>query len=119
MTCGLLPMIQTAMRFSTVADHDYAGVAVDLDEQKRIVDDLGDADLMIPRNHGLLLVGPTVPQAFSFGRILGALGPTIVGGFVVMTGSYPEALAIISLIFLLGLPTTWLAPETAGRALPA
>ncbi len=58
MTCGLLPMTQTAMRFSTVADHDYAGVAVDLDEQKRIVDDLGDADLMIPRNHGLLVVGP-------------------------------------------------------------
>ncbi|MGT2488981.1 class II aldolase/adducin family protein [Methylobacterium oryzae CBMB20] len=63
--CGLLPMTQTAMRFSTVAYHDYEGVAVDLDEQKRIVDDLGDADLMILRNHGLLVVGPTVPQAFS------------------------------------------------------
>ncbi|MCJ2144748.1 class II aldolase/adducin family protein [Methylobacterium sp. E-066] len=65
MKCGLLPMTQTAMRFSTVAYHDYEGVAVDLDEQKRIVDDLGDADLMILRNHGLLVVGPTVPQAFS------------------------------------------------------
>ncbi|QGY05360.1 class II aldolase/adducin family protein [Methylobacterium mesophilicum SR1.6/6] len=65
MKCGLLPMTQTAMRFSTVAYHDYEGVAVDLDEQKRIVEDLGDADLMILRNHGLLVVGPTVPQAFS------------------------------------------------------
>ncbi|MCJ2020626.1 class II aldolase/adducin family protein [Methylobacterium sp. E-065] len=65
MKCGLLPMTQTAMRFSTVAYHDYEGVAVDLDEQKRIVDDLGEADLMILRNHGLLVVGPTVPQAFS------------------------------------------------------
>ncbi|MCJ2065838.1 MULTISPECIES: class II aldolase/adducin family protein [unclassified Methylobacterium] len=65
MKCGLLPMTQTAMRFSTVAYHDYEGVAVDLEEQKRIVDDLGDADLMILRNHGLLVVGPTVPQAFS------------------------------------------------------
>ena len=56
--------------------------------------------------------------AFSFGRILGALGPTIVGSLVVVTGSYPEALAIISLIYLIGLPTIWLAPETANKALP-
>ncbi|MGU3388268.1 MFS transporter [Methylobacterium sp. D53M] len=55
--------------------------------------------------------------AFSFGRILGALGPTIVGSLVVVTGSYPEALAIISLIYLIGLPTIWLAPETANKAL--
>src|SRR6202012_864895 len=45
-------------------------------------------------------------------RILGALGPTIVGSLVAVTGSYPEALAIISLIYLIGLPTIWLAPET-------
>lgn len=63
--CGLLPMTQTAMRFTTIAYHDYEGVAVDLDEQKRLVADLGDADLMVLRNHGLLVVGPTVPQAFS------------------------------------------------------
>lgn len=62
---GLLPMTQTAMRFTTVAYHDYEGVAVDLAEQERLVADLGDADLMILRNHGLLAVGPTVPQAFS------------------------------------------------------
>jgi ribulose-5-phosphate 4-epimerase/fuculose-1-phosphate aldolase len=62
---GLLPMTQTAMRFTKVAYHDYEGVAVDLDEQARLVADLGDADLMVLRNHGLLVVGPTVPQAFS------------------------------------------------------
>jgi ribulose-5-phosphate 4-epimerase/fuculose-1-phosphate aldolase len=65
MKCGLLSMTQTAMRFAKVAYHDYEGVAVSLDEQSRIVADLGDADLMILRNHGLLVVGPTVPQAFS------------------------------------------------------
>lgn len=63
--CGLLPMTQTAMRFSKVAYHDYEGVAVDLDEQERLVADLGDADLMILRNHGLIVVAPSIPQAFS------------------------------------------------------
>lgn len=117
---GLLPLTQHALKFhGHLAYHTYEGIALSLDERARLVADLGPHKAMILRNHGLLVVGPTVPQAFSFGRILGALGPTIVGGFVVMTGSYPEALAIISLIFLLGLPTTWLAPETAGRALPA
>lgn len=63
--CGLLPMTQTAMRFSKVAYHDYEGVAVDLDEQERLVADLGDADLMVLRNHGLIVVAPSIPQAFS------------------------------------------------------
>jgi ribulose-5-phosphate 4-epimerase/fuculose-1-phosphate aldolase len=62
---GLLPLTQTAMRFARVAYHDYEGVAVDLAEQERLVADLGDADLMVLRNHGLLVVGPTIPQAFS------------------------------------------------------
>jgi ribulose-5-phosphate 4-epimerase/fuculose-1-phosphate aldolase len=62
---GLLPMTQTAMRFAHVGYHDYEGVAVDLAEQERLVADLGDADLLILRNHGLLAVGPSIPQAFS------------------------------------------------------
>jgi ribulose-5-phosphate 4-epimerase/fuculose-1-phosphate aldolase len=65
MKCGFLPMTQTAMRFTRVAYHDFEGVVVDLDEQKRLVENLGDADLMVLRNHGLLVVGPTIPQAFS------------------------------------------------------
>ena len=62
---GLLPMTQTAMRFSRAAYHDYEGVAVDLGEQARLVADLGDADVMILRNHGLLAVGPSIAEAFS------------------------------------------------------
>ena len=65
MPCGLLPMTQTAMRFARVGYHDYEGVAVDLAEQESIVRDLGDADLLILRNHGLLTVAPSIPQAFS------------------------------------------------------
>jgi ribulose-5-phosphate 4-epimerase/fuculose-1-phosphate aldolase len=63
--CGLLPLTQTAMRWSRVAYHDFEGVAVDLDERKRLADDLGDSDVMILRNHGLLAVGQTIGQAFN------------------------------------------------------
>jgi ribulose-5-phosphate 4-epimerase/fuculose-1-phosphate aldolase len=63
--CGLLPLNQTAMRFAgSVAYHDFEGVAVDIDERKRLVDDLGNNDVMILRNHGLLAVGQTVAEAF-------------------------------------------------------
>jgi len=65
MKCGLLPMTQTAMRFSTVGYHEYEGVAVNLEEQARLVKDLGDADALILRNHGLLTVAPSIPEAFS------------------------------------------------------
>ena len=65
MKCGLLPMTQTALRFAKIGYHDFQGVAVDLKEQESIVADLGNADLLVLRNHGLLVVGPTIPQAFS------------------------------------------------------
>jgi ribulose-5-phosphate 4-epimerase/fuculose-1-phosphate aldolase len=63
--CGLLPLTQTAMRWSRVAYHDFEGVAVELDERERIVKDLGDAEVMVLRNHGLLSVGQTIGQAFN------------------------------------------------------
>ena len=63
--CGLLPLTQTAMRFSKVAYHDFEGVAVDVDERERLVADLGDCEAMILRNHGLLTVGRSIGQAFN------------------------------------------------------
>ena len=51
--CGLLPLTQTAMYFDGVGMHDYESVAIDLDEQKRLVRDLGNFKAMILRNHGL------------------------------------------------------------------
>jgi ribulose-5-phosphate 4-epimerase/fuculose-1-phosphate aldolase len=65
MKCGLLPLTQTSMRFAKVAYHDYEGVVLDLDEQARLVRDLGDCEAMILRNHGLLVVGATIPEAFN------------------------------------------------------
>jgi len=64
MECGLMPLTQNAMFFSGVGYHDYEGPAVELDEQKRLVSDLGDHVAMILRNHGLLAVGATIPEAF-------------------------------------------------------
>jgi ribulose-5-phosphate 4-epimerase/fuculose-1-phosphate aldolase len=61
---GLLPLTQNAMFFSGVGMHQYEGPAVDLDEQKRLVRDLGQHDAMILCNHGLLAVGRTIPEAF-------------------------------------------------------
>jgi ribulose-5-phosphate 4-epimerase/fuculose-1-phosphate aldolase len=63
--CGLLPLTQTAMRFGTVAYHDYESVAIDLDEQERMVRDLGGNEVMVLRNHGLLAVGADIAQAFN------------------------------------------------------
>lgn len=65
MDCGLLPITQTAMRFKDIAYHDYESVAIDLDERERLVRDLGSQDAMILRNHGLLVVGASVAQAFN------------------------------------------------------
>ena len=64
MECGLLPLTQNAMFFSGVGYHDYEGPAVELEEQKRLVQDLGSHVAMILRNHGLLAVGATIPEAF-------------------------------------------------------
>jgi len=63
---GLLPLTQSAMRFyGHCGFHEFEGPAIDIDEQKRLVADLGRHDVMILRNHGLLAVGATAAQAFN------------------------------------------------------
>lgn len=62
---GLLPLNQFALTFhERIGYHVYEGVALDMQEQARLVADLGDNDVMILRNHGLLTVGRTVAEAF-------------------------------------------------------
>ena len=63
--CGLLPLTQTAMRWGKIAYHDFEGVVVDLSERERLVQNLGDCEVLILRNHGLLAVGATIGQAFN------------------------------------------------------
>lgn len=62
---GLLPLSQHAMRvFGQVRYHDFEGIALDVEEQARLVADVGDRNVLILRNHGLLTMGATVPEAF-------------------------------------------------------
>ncbi len=62
---GLLPLSQFAMRFyRRQAFHDYEGVAIDLDEQSRLLRDLGEHSVMLMRNHGILTTGRTPGEAF-------------------------------------------------------
>ena len=65
MECGLLPIAQTSMRFARIAYHDYEGVALKLEEQKRLVRDLGQHEGMVLRNHGLLTAGASIAEAFN------------------------------------------------------
>ena len=65
MECGLLPLAQTSMRFLHIGYHDFEGIADDVGERERLVADLGNHEAMILRNHGLLVVGHTVPAAFN------------------------------------------------------
>jgi ribulose-5-phosphate 4-epimerase/fuculose-1-phosphate aldolase len=63
---GLLPLNQTALLFhGDVGYHDFEGIALDRDEQVRLVADLGSFNQLILRNHGLLTVGKTVGEAFA------------------------------------------------------
>lgn len=62
---GLLPMSQQSMKFyNRIGYHDYEGVALDLEERDRLVADLGQHDAMILRNHGLLVGGSSIADAF-------------------------------------------------------
>jgi len=62
---GLLPISQQAsLVLSSLAYHDYEGIAMRPDEKPRLVRDLGDKFFLMLRNHGLLTVGTTVADAF-------------------------------------------------------
>jgi ribulose-5-phosphate 4-epimerase/fuculose-1-phosphate aldolase len=62
---GLLPLNQWAMQFhEQIAYHAYEGIALDLDERRRLVADLGSRSVFILRHHGLLTCGRSVAEAF-------------------------------------------------------
>ncbi len=64
---GLLPISQYAtIVLSMLGYHDYEGIAVRDDEKPRLVRDLGSNACLILRNHGLLTVGATVGDAFTW-----------------------------------------------------
>jgi ribulose-5-phosphate 4-epimerase/fuculose-1-phosphate aldolase len=63
---GLLPLSFNAMFYAgRVAYHDFEGITLDREECERLARDLGDRNVMILRNHGLLVCGPTIGDTFA------------------------------------------------------
>ena len=62
---GLLPISQISLLpYSQISYHDYEGIALNEDEKPRLVADMGTSNALILRNHGLLTVGASIPDAF-------------------------------------------------------
>ncbi|MGH7046826.1 MAG: class II aldolase/adducin family protein [Stellaceae bacterium] len=62
---GLLPLNQHALQvIGDVAYHDYEGSSRSPEERARFLADLGDRQIMVLRNHGLIVVGESVGSAF-------------------------------------------------------
>ncbi|WP_426956759.1 class II aldolase/adducin family protein [Muricoccus radiodurans] len=64
---GLLPISQHALKFyGCLSYHGYEGIALDLDERERLIADLGPTNkAMILQNHGLLVGGRTIAEAWN------------------------------------------------------
>ncbi|MGZ5651550.1 MAG: class II aldolase/adducin family protein [Usitatibacter sp.] len=68
---GLLALSQQSLfPLSSVAYHDYEGVALNPEEKVRLVADLGDKSNLILRNHGLLTCAESVADAFLYMYVL-------------------------------------------------
>ena len=62
---GLEILIQdSAMFHNRISYHDWQGMSTDTNECKSIIDDLGQNNVMILRNHGLLTSGKTIAETF-------------------------------------------------------
>ncbi len=62
---GVLPISQqSTFVLASLAYHGYEGVAFRDEEKPRLQADLGKANFLVLRNHGLLVVGPSIADAF-------------------------------------------------------
>lgn len=62
---GLLPVHMYSHNFyGRLSYHDFEGPSMRLDERERLVRSLGNEKALILRNHGLLTLGRTIPEAF-------------------------------------------------------
>lgn len=117
---GVLPISQqSTFVLGSLAYHAYEGVAFKDDEKPRLQADLGHANFLMLRNHGLLVVGKSIADAFlsmyifentcriqidaqAGGTALTAVNPAIVSGVAealrVQTGGMGGAFVWPSLI---------------------
>jgi len=57
--------VQSALMFADdVAYVDYNGLAFDASEGERLAQALGEKSVLMMRNHGVLVIGESVPEAF-------------------------------------------------------
>jgi len=62
---GLLPISQHALRFyRDIGYHDYQGLALSSKEQASLIDQLGNKKAMLLHNHGSIICGTSIQQAF-------------------------------------------------------
>jgi len=62
---GLLPISQHALVFGNeVAYHDFGGIVLMKEEAKSLCEDLGAHDVMFLRNHGTVVLGRSITDAF-------------------------------------------------------
>lgn len=54
----------SALLHNRIAYHDFEGITVMDDEKPRLVNNLADKNILILRNHGLLTLGRSIPEAF-------------------------------------------------------
>ena len=63
--CGVLPISQqSTFVLASLGYHTYEGVALHDAEKPRLQADLGEANHLMLRNHGLLVVGTSIAEAF-------------------------------------------------------
>ena len=63
--CGVLPISQqSTFVLASLAYHDYEGVAFRDEEKPRLQADMGRANFLMLRNHGLLVAGKSIADAF-------------------------------------------------------
>ena len=62
---GLLPISQHALRFyQDIEYHNYQGLALSSNEQNSLIDKLGNKKVMLLHNHGSIVCGSSIQQAF-------------------------------------------------------
>lgn len=68
---GLLPINQHAMHFNgKIAYHDFGGFEFDMQQREPLIRDLGDKMIALLRNHGSLVCGRSIGEAFVEHHIL-------------------------------------------------
>lgn len=88
---GLVPNSQWAMRlYGRLGIHEYEGLALGYEEQKRLVKNLGQLDGLILRNHGTLTVGRTVAEAYMLMHIFESAAKAQLRAMAATGGQLPS-----------------------------